>query len=66
MSETAPPEFTDLDPFVSLLERRLYKQLVTLAECQLAKVERGDAFVPSEAAMAAVKLLEAARKVRQR
>lgn len=66
MSENAPPEFTDLDPFVALMERRLYRQLITQAERALAKAERGDAYVPRAELLTSLELLEAARKVRSR
>lgn len=56
--------FSDLDHFLDLAERRLYRLLVVHGERKVARVENGDAMVAADAALSAHRLLMAARELR--
>ena len=53
-----------LADFVELAEDRLYRALIIEAEKYLARIEKGDIYVASDAAMTVHKLLMAARELK--
>ena len=56
--------YGDLDHFLELAERRLYRLLVVHGERKIARVENGEAMVAADAAISAHRLFMAARELR--